>query len=182
MTGPARRASARGTADQRQHLAPCGSGARDARRRQRRPQASPPGTSRCSPATNAASFASGTGAAHRHHRRRLDHRDRAWFVGRPRLRYADRGVQHDVVCVPDGDALHVVQDGTVATLREVSPWPSTDTAVDPRLARAPVAGTWLPSASRRRCGRGRQPLVCVEAMKMKCGWWHGAVVVCAPST
>jgi geranyl-CoA carboxylase alpha subunit len=85
-----------------------------------------------------------------------------------RLRYADQGVQHDVVCVPDGDALHVVQDGTVATLREVSPWPSTDTAVDPRLARAPVAGTVAAiSVAPGDLVEAGQQLVCVEAMKME---------------
>ena len=85
-----------------------------------------------------------------------------------RLRYADQGVQHDVVCVPDGDALHVVQDGTVATLREVSPGPSADTAVDPRLARAPVAGTVAAiSVAPGDLVEAGQQLVCVEAMKME---------------
>ena len=101
-----------------------------------------------------------------------------------RLRYADQGVQHDVVCVPDGDALHVVQDGTVATLREVSPWPSTDTAVDPRLARAPVAGTVAADQRRAgRPGRGR------PAARLRRGDEDGnvagapaAVAACAPST
>jgi geranyl-CoA carboxylase alpha subunit len=56
----------------------------------------------------------------------------------------------------------------VATLREVSPWPSTDTAVDPRLARAPVAGTVAAiSVAPGDLVEAGQQLVCVEAMKME---------------
>jgi geranyl-CoA carboxylase alpha subunit len=61
-----------------------------------------------------------------------------------------------------------VQDGTVATLREVSPWPSTDTTVDPRHARSPVAGTVAAiSVATGDLVEAGQQLVCVEAMKME---------------
>jgi acetyl/propionyl-CoA carboxylase alpha subunit len=84
------------------------------------------------------------------------------------LRYAENGVQRSVVCVPDGDALHIVQDGAVATLREVSPWPSADSAIDLRLARAPVAGTIAAvSVAPGDVVEAGQQLVCVEAMKME---------------
>jgi geranyl-CoA carboxylase alpha subunit len=84
------------------------------------------------------------------------------------LRYAENGVLRSAVCVPDGDALHLVQDGAVVTIREVSPWPSADDTVDPRLARAPVAGTVAAiSVAPGDVVEAGQQLVCVEAMKME---------------
>jgi geranyl-CoA carboxylase alpha subunit len=84
------------------------------------------------------------------------------------LRYSMGGVQHSVVCVPDGDAVHLVQHGSVCTFREASPWPSSDSGVDPRLARAPVAGTIAAiSVSPGDEVQTGQQLVCVEAMKME---------------
>jgi len=84
------------------------------------------------------------------------------------LRYAENGVQRSVVCVPEDDALHIVQDGAVSSLREVSPWPSADSAMDLRLARAPVAGTIAAvSVAPGDVVEAGQQLVCVEAMKME---------------
>jgi geranyl-CoA carboxylase alpha subunit len=84
------------------------------------------------------------------------------------LRYATGGVQRSAVCVPDGDAVHLVQRGAVFTFREASPWPSSDSAVDPRLARAPVAGTVAAiSVAPGDVIEAGQQLVCVEAMKME---------------
>ncbi len=54
------------------------------------------------------------------------------------------------------------------TFREASPWPSSDSAVDPRLARAPVAGTVAAiSVAPGDVVQTGQQLVCVEAMKME---------------
>jgi geranyl-CoA carboxylase alpha subunit len=84
------------------------------------------------------------------------------------LRYAEQGVQRSAVCVPEGDAVHLVLNGAVATVQEVSPWPSSDSAIDPRLARAPVAGTIAAiSVAPGDVVAAGQPLVCVEAMKME---------------
>jgi len=64
--------------------------------------------------------------------------------------------------------VHLVLNGAVATVQEVSPWPSSDSAIDPRLARAPVAGTIAAiSVAPGDVVAAGQPLVCVEAMKME---------------
>jgi len=61
-----------------------------------------------------------------------------------------------------------VQRGASGTFREASPWPSSDSAVDPRLARAPVAGTVAAiSVAPGDVVQPGQQLVCVEAMKME---------------
>ena len=84
------------------------------------------------------------------------------------LRYSTGGVQHSAVCVADGDAVHLVQRAAVCTFREASPWPSSDSAVDPRLARAPVAGTVAAiNVAPGDVVQSGQQLVCVEAMKME---------------
>ena len=85
-----------------------------------------------------------------------------------RLRYAIDGVQREAVCVHDADALHLALHAAVFSLREVSPFPGIDEALDPRHAYAPVAGTIaaLGVAPGDRVSMG-QPLVCVEAMKME---------------
>ncbi len=85
-----------------------------------------------------------------------------------RLRFAVDGVQREAVCVRDGAALHLAHDAAVFRFAEVSPWPQSGDAPDPRLARAPVAGTVaaLAVAVGDTVTKG-QPLVCVEAMKME---------------
>jgi geranyl-CoA carboxylase alpha subunit len=84
------------------------------------------------------------------------------------LRYSTGGVQHSAVCVPDGDSVHLVQRGAAGTFHEASPWPSSDSVVDPRLARAPVAGTVAAiSVAPGDVVQPGQQLVCVEAMKME---------------
>ena len=84
------------------------------------------------------------------------------------LRYAENGALRSVVCVPDGDTLHIVEDGAVVSIREVSAWPSADSAIDPRLARAPVAGSVAAiSVAPGDVVEAGQQLVCVEAMKME---------------
>jgi geranyl-CoA carboxylase alpha subunit len=84
------------------------------------------------------------------------------------LRYLVDGVQRKAVCLVDGDALHLVQDGNALVVREASPWPSDSTATDPRFTRAPVAGTV--AAISVRPGdvvTAGQQLLCIEAMKME---------------
>jgi acetyl/propionyl-CoA carboxylase alpha subunit len=84
------------------------------------------------------------------------------------IRYLEDGVQRRAVCVADGDALHILQDGAAAVMREASPWPSDRAAVDPGLARAPVAGTIAAiSVGQGDVVEVGQQLVCVEAMKME---------------
>ena len=84
------------------------------------------------------------------------------------LRYAVDGVNRRVLCVADGHQVHLVQHGAAFSFAEVSPWPSADSAVDPRLARAPVAGTVAAvSVAPGDVVEAGQPLVCVEAMKME---------------
>jgi len=84
------------------------------------------------------------------------------------IRYLEDGLQRTIVCVPDGDALHLVQDGAAVVLREASPWPSDRAATDPGLARAPVAGTVAAiSVAPGDVVEAGQQLVCVEAMKME---------------
>jgi geranyl-CoA carboxylase alpha subunit len=84
------------------------------------------------------------------------------------LRYAIDGVGRRVLCVPDDRQVHLVQHGATFSFAEVSPWPSADAAVDPRLARAPVAGTVAAvSVAPGDVVEAGQPLVCVEAMKME---------------
>jgi acetyl/propionyl-CoA carboxylase alpha subunit len=84
------------------------------------------------------------------------------------IRYLEDGVQRRAVCVADRDALHIVQDGAAAVMREASPWPSDRAAADPGLARAPVAGTIAAiSVAQGDLVEAGQQLVCVEAMKME---------------
>jgi geranyl-CoA carboxylase alpha subunit len=84
------------------------------------------------------------------------------------LRYAIDGLTRRVLCVPDGDQVHLVRHAATFTFSEVSPWPSANAAVDPRLARAPVAGTVAAvSVAPGDLVEAGQPLVCVEAMKME---------------
>jgi geranyl-CoA carboxylase alpha subunit len=83
------------------------------------------------------------------------------------VRYEQGGVLRRAVALRDGDALHLALDGGCFVLHEASPWPTREEASDPRLARAPVAGTV--AAVRVSVGdvvQAGTPLVCIEAMKM----------------
>ncbi len=84
------------------------------------------------------------------------------------LHYLQDGVQRTALCVADAGALHIVQDCAAITVREISPWPSDNSAFDPGRAYAPVAGTIAAiSASVGDIVEAGQQLVCVEAMKME---------------
>ncbi len=84
------------------------------------------------------------------------------------LRYVEDGVTRSAVCVPDGDSVQLVLDCAVHSFHELSPWPSAEGAVDPRLARAPVAGTVTAiNVAPGDLVEAGHPLVCVEAMKME---------------
>ena len=88
------------------------------------------------------------------------------------LRVAVDGVTQRLVAKVDGESLHLVMEGATFTFAEPSPYPTRDTALDPRRARAPVAGVVAHVAVQpgQRVEAG-QPLVCVEAMKMEM-WQH----------
>ena len=78
------------------------------------------------------------------------------------------GVQRRALVVDDGDTLHLVLDGDAFAFTEASPWPRRDSGVDPRRARAPVAGTVSQVLVRAGDAVTRgQALVSVEAMKME---------------
>ena len=84
------------------------------------------------------------------------------------------GVQRRVTALQDGATLHLALDGAVYSFEEPSAYPATDSAADPRRARAPVAGVVAQVSVQvgERVAAG-QPLVCVEAMKMEM-WLHAA--------
>jgi geranyl-CoA carboxylase alpha subunit len=84
------------------------------------------------------------------------------------------GVTRAVRAVDDGTTLQLAFDGAVFAFTEPSPFPATDSATDPRRARAPVAGVvaQVAVAVGDRVEPGT-PLVCVEAMKMEM-WLHAA--------
>ena len=85
-----------------------------------------------------------------------------------RLRVEQDGVQRELVCVREGDLLHLVQDAAVFSIREVSPYPAAVDTADPRRAIAAVAGTVAAiSVAPGDAVVAGQPLVCVEAMKME---------------
>jgi geranyl-CoA carboxylase alpha subunit len=87
--------------------------------------------------------------------------DRAWT-------FALDGVQRSALVADDGDVLHLVLDGDTFAFTEASPWPRRDASIDPRRARAPVAGTVAQVLVRAGDAVARgQPLVSVEAMKME---------------
>jgi geranyl-CoA carboxylase alpha subunit len=72
----------------------------------------------------------------------------------------------------DAETLYLALDGTSFVIAEVSPWPQPDSAVDPRRARAPVAGVVTQVLVRAGDAvAAGQPLVSVEAMKMEM-WLH----------
>ena len=87
-------------------------------------------------------------------------------------RVAIDGVQRRVAAVQAGNTLHLAIEGAVFRFEEPSPSPATDTAADPRRARAPVAGVVAQvSVQPGDVVVAGQPLVCVEAMKMEM-WLH----------
>ena len=90
------------------------------------------------------------------------------------VRFELDGVQRRAIAVDDGDTLHLVIDGGAFAFTEPSPFPTRDSAADPRRARAPVAGVvaHIAVAEGDAVAAG-QPLVCVEAMKMEM-WLHAA--------
>jgi len=88
------------------------------------------------------------------------------------VRYTVGGVQRHAVAVHDGDTLHLALQGHVFTFTEPSPYPKQDAGVDPRRARAPVAGVVAQlSVQPGDAVAAGQPLLCVEAMKMEM-WLH----------
>jgi geranyl-CoA carboxylase alpha subunit len=84
------------------------------------------------------------------------------------------GAQRRAIVADDGDTLHLALDGTNFTFTEASPWPQRDSAVDPRRARAPVAGVIAQVLVRAGDAVAGQQLVCVEAMKMEMWLTAGA--------
>ena len=85
------------------------------------------------------------------------------------------GARRRAVVADDGHTLHLALDGNVFTFTEASPWPQRDSAVDPRRARAPVAGVVAQVLVRAGDAvAAGQPLVSVEAMKMEMWLTAGA--------
>ncbi len=82
--------------------------------------------------------------------------------------YVQAGVRRRAVAVQDGAALHVATGGASFAFAEPSPYPIRDAGIDPKRARAPVAGVvaQLLVAPGDVVAAG-QPLLCVEAMKME---------------
>ena len=84
------------------------------------------------------------------------------------------GRQRRALVADDGHTLHLALDGHTFAFTEVSPWPQRDAHVDPRRARAPVAGTVAQVLVRAGDAvAAGQPLVSVEAMKMEM-WLNAA--------
>jgi geranyl-CoA carboxylase alpha subunit len=76
--------------------------------------------------------------------------------------------------MPDGTVLLALQ-GAIHRFTEASPYPTPETATDPRRARAPVAGVVAHvSVTVGQAVAAGQQLVCVEAMKME--MWLTATV------
>jgi geranyl-CoA carboxylase alpha subunit len=91
-----------------------------------------------------------------------------------RLRARIDGVTHRVRLHDDGHTLRLAWDGAVFEFTEPSAWPAREDTLDPRLARAPVAGLvgQVLVAPGHKVAAG-QPLLCVEAMKMEM-WLNAA--------
>jgi geranyl-CoA carboxylase alpha subunit len=84
------------------------------------------------------------------------------------------GVQRRALVADDGHMLHLALDGHAFAFTEVSPWPQRDASIDPRRARAPVAGTVAQVLVRAGDAvAAGQPLVSVEAMKVEM-WLNAA--------
>jgi geranyl-CoA carboxylase alpha subunit len=85
-----------------------------------------------------------------------------------RLRYTLNGLTRHAIVHRDGDTLRLARDAAVFSFREASPFPVVASALDPRTARAAVAGT----VSRIEVAAGDavaagQTLAVIEAMKME---------------
>jgi len=88
--------------------------------------------------------------------------------GERRLTITLDGRQRHAIVADDGHALHLALDGDTFAFTESSPWPQRDAAVDPRRARAPVAGTVAQVLVRAGDAVvAGQQMVSVEAMKME---------------
>jgi len=85
------------------------------------------------------------------------------------------GAQRGAIVADDGHTLHLALDGNVFIFTEASPWPQRDSGIDPRRARAPVAGVVAQVLVRAgdTVAAGQQ-LVSVEAMKMEMWLTAGA--------
>jgi len=85
-----------------------------------------------------------------------------------RLRIALDGVQRSLIAQREGAQLQLVRDAATFVFTEPSAFPQTDRGLDPRRARAPVAGVvaQVLVAVGDPVGEGQQ-LLCVEAMKME---------------
>jgi geranyl-CoA carboxylase alpha subunit len=84
------------------------------------------------------------------------------------LSYRLGGVLHHCTCLVRGGAVTLALGATVYEFNEVSAYPNTGQALDPRQLRSPVAGTVsvIAVAVGDSVSAG-QPLLCVEAMKME---------------
>ena len=85
-----------------------------------------------------------------------------------KLSYFLGGVQRHCTCLVRDGSVTLALGATVYEFNEVSAYPHTDQALDPRQLRSPVAGTV--SAIAVAVGdtvSAGQPLLCVEAMKME---------------
>ena len=89
-----------------------------------------------------------------------------------RLCWRQGGVQRSAVCQMQGGQVTLALGATVHQFAELSPFPQSDPALDPRKLRSPVAGTVcaVAVAVGEQVSAG-QPLLCVEAMKMEM-WLH----------
>ncbi len=90
------------------------------------------------------------------------------------LRYQVGGVQRRRLVLLQPAGLRLVHEAWSHAFEEVSPYPATAVQHDPRLLRAPVAGTVAAIAVQPGDAVAEgQALVCVEAMKMEM-WQHAA--------
>ncbi|MFO1219983.1 MAG: biotin carboxylase N-terminal domain-containing protein [Burkholderiaceae bacterium] len=96
------------------------------------------------------------------------HDDRAW-------QFEANGVRRRATIADDGTTLHLAIGHDSFAFTEVSPWPQRESALDPRRARAPVAGVVAQVLVRAgdTVAAGQQ-LVSVEAMKMEMWLTAGA--------
>ena len=87
-------------------------------------------------------------------------------------RFAIDGTHARVIAQREGGTLRLALDAAVFAFTEASPWPQRESSIDPRRARAPVAGVVAQvSVAPGDAVAAGQPLVCVEAMKMEM-WQH----------
>jgi geranyl-CoA carboxylase alpha subunit len=87
-------------------------------------------------------------------------------------RFAIDGTHARVIAQREGGTLRLALGAAVFAFTEASPWPQRESSIDPRRARAPVAGVVAQvSVAPGDAVAVGQPLVCVEAMKMEM-WQH----------